>query len=85
MLVKTRTSDTSRTGQMCSCIHYPALFPRISWPNRVQTVWPQWLYQPWPQIWIGPSSLTGPCVRSEHCTTIWTGPQAEEGVSLSLL
>ena len=25
--------------------------------------------------WIGPSSLIGPSVRSEHCATTWTGPQ----------
>ena len=62
---------------------YPSpSFPRISWPNRVQTVWPQWLNQPWPQIWIGPSSLTGHSIRSKHCATIWTGPQAEQGVGL---
>ena len=30
---------------------------------------------PGPQLWIDPSSLTGPSVRSEHCATIWTGPQ----------
>ena len=30
-----------------------------------------------PQLWIGLSSLTGPSVQSEHCATIWTGPQAE--------
>ena len=24
---------------------------------------------------LDPSSLTGPSVRSEHCATIWTGPQ----------
>ena len=27
------------------------------------------------QLWIGPSSLTGPSVPSEHYATIWTGPQ----------
>ena len=32
-----------------------------------------------------PSSLTGPCVQSEHCATIWTRPQTEQGVSLCLL
>ena len=25
------------------CIHHPAFSPRISWPKRVQTVWPQGL------------------------------------------
>ena len=38
----------NRIGQRCPCIHHPAFFPRISWPKRVQTLWPQWLYQPWP-------------------------------------
>ena len=58
-----RTSDTSQTGQRCSCIHHPAFLPRISWPRRVQRVWPQWLYHPWPQFWISPSSLL---VRALH-------------------
>ena len=75
MLSKTKTSDTNQSGQSCPCTHLPAFCQRISWPKRVQTVWPQWLYQPWPQHWISPSSLTGFCVRSEHCATIWTGPQ----------
>ena len=64
-------SDWSR----CPCTRHAAFSPRISWPKRVQTVWPQGLQQPWPQLWIDPSSLTGPSVRSEHCATIWTGPQ----------
>ena len=66
MLGKTRTSDTSQTGQRCPSTHqchHPAFFPRISWLMRVQTVWPQWLYQPWSQLWISPSSQTGHCVR----------------------
>ena len=47
---------------------YPSpSFLRISWPKRVQTVWPQWLYQPCNQPWIDPSSLTGPSVRLERC------------------
>ena len=57
------------------CTHLPAFFPRTSWLRRVRTVWPQWLYQPWPRLCIGPSSLTGPSVRSELCATTWTGPQ----------
>ena len=48
MLGKTGILDTNLIGQRCPCIHHPAFFPRISWPKRVQTVWPQWLYQPWP-------------------------------------
>ena len=75
MLGKTEILDTNPTGQGCPYTHHPAFSPRISWPRRVQTVWPQGLSQPWPQLWIDPSSLTGPSVRSEHCATIWTGPQ----------
>ena len=75
MLGKTEILNTNLIGQRCPCIHLPAFFPRTSWPKRVQTVWPQWLFQPWPQPWTGPSSLTGPSVRSEHYATIWTGPQ----------
>ena len=40
-------------------------------------MWPQWLYQPWSQLWIDPSSLTGPSVWSGHCATIYLRPQAE--------
>ena len=39
-------------------------FPRNSWPRRVRTVCPQWLYQPWPQLWISPSNLIGPVSRA---------------------
>ena len=67
---QTEILDTILTGQRCPCTHHPAFSPRISWSKRLPTVWPQGL-------WIDPSSLTGPSVRSEHCTTIWTGPQAE--------
>ena len=66
MLGKVRTSDTSRTGVRCLCTHPPAFFPRTNWPKRVRTACPQWLYQPWPRPWVGPSSLTGPS---------WTGLQ----------
>ena len=45
---KTEILDTNLTSQRRPCIHHPAFFPRISWQKRVQTVWPQWLYQPWP-------------------------------------
>ena len=37
-------------------------------------LWPQWLYQAWPLLWISHSGLTGPSVRSELCASIWTGP-----------
>ena len=75
MLGKTEISGTNLTGQRCPCTHHPAFFQRISWPKRVKTVWPPCLYQPWPRLWIDPSSLTGPSVRSEHYAAIWTGHQ----------
>ena len=75
MLGRTKILDTNLIGQRGPCTHHPAFFPRTSWPKRVQTVWPQWLYQPWCQLWTGPSSLTGPSVRSELCATTWIGTQ----------
>ena len=69
MLGKTKISDTRLIGPRCPCTHHPAFCQRISWPRRVQPVWPQWLYQPWPQLWIDPSSLTGPSVQSELYAT----------------
>ena len=77
-----KTSDISQTGLKYPCTPHPAFCPRTCWPKGVQIVWPQWLYQPWPQLWISHSSLIGPCVQSEHCTTFWTGPQtqAKQGV-----
>ena len=80
MLGRTKTSDTSQIGLRCPCTHLPAFFQRISWPKRVQTVWPQWLYQPWPQLWIDHSSLTGLYAQSEHCATIWTGPRTSSRI-----
>ena len=68
---QTRTSDINQIDQSFHCSPHPAFFPGTSWPKRVQIVWPQWLYQPWPLCWIG---LTGPSVQSEFCATIWTGP-----------
>ena len=38
-------------------------------------MWPQWLYQSWPQVWIDPSNLIDPYVRSGPCAFIWTGRQ----------
>ena len=48
MLGKTEILDTNLTGQRCPCTHHPAFFPRTSWQKMVQTMGPQWLYQPWP-------------------------------------
>ena len=85
MLGKIRISDIKQTGQRYPCTPHPAFFPRTSWPKRVHIVWPQWLYSPWPLLWISHSSLIGPCAHSEHYATIWIVPQAEQGVGLCLL
>ena len=44
----------------------PSFLSRTSLQRRVQNVWPQWLYQPWPHLWISHSSLIGPFVWSGH-------------------
>ena len=43
--------------------------------RRVQIVWLQWSYQPWPPLWISHSRVTGPCVQLEPFTITWIGPQ----------
>ena len=48
MLGYIRTSDTSQTSLRCPSTPHPAFYPRISWLRRVQIVWLQWSYQPWP-------------------------------------
>ena len=83
MLGYIRTSDTSQTGLRCPCTPHPAFYPRISWLRRVQIVWLQWSYQPWPPLWISHSRVTGPCVRSEPFGITWTGPQNKELVFVS--
>ena len=70
----TKTSDTKQIGPRCPYTPHPAFFPRISWPRRVQIVWPWWSFQPWPPLWINHSRVTGHCVQLELYTTIWTGP-----------
>ena len=56
------TSDTSQTGLRCPCTPHPASYPRIRWLRRVQTVWHQRSFHPWPHLWIGHSKETGPYV-----------------------
>ena len=76
MLGKTEILDTSPTGQ-----GVPVPFTQLSLQESAgqrgsRQCGPRGI-QPWPQLWIDPSSLTGPSVQSEHCATIWTGPRAE--------
>ena len=86
MLGKIRISDTSWTGQRCLFTPHQAFSLRTSWQKRVQIVCPQWLFQPWPQLWISHSRFIGRYVQSEPCATIWTQPQTSgrtRGWSLS--
>ena len=80
MLGYLRTSDTSETSPRCLFTPHPAFFPRTSWPKRVQTIWPRWLFQPWPPLWISHLRVTGPYVHSEPCIIAGTG----QGVGLCL-
>ena len=64
--------------QRCLCTQHPAFFPRTSWPRRVQTVWPQWLGQPLPQLWISALSLIGPVSVQSTVLLIGTGSQTEQ-------
>ena len=75
MLGYIRTSDTSQTGLRCPCTSHPAFYPRINWLRRVQIVWLKWSYQPWPDLGISHSRVTGPYVQLEPCANTWTGLQ----------
>ena len=75
MLSYIRTSDTSQTGLRCLYTPHRAFYPRTSWLKRAQIVWPHWLYQPCPPLWISRLGVTGPYVQSEPGAITWTGPQ----------
>ena len=81
MLGKTKTSDTSQTGQRC-LYPAPSLFSKNQLakesPDSVAPVWPQWLCQPWPQLWISPSCLIGPVSVQSTVLLIGTGSQTEQ-------
>ena len=77
--------DTNPIGQRCPRIHYPAFYPKNQLAKRVPDSVAQWLKQPWPHLWMGPSSLTGPSFRLEHCATIWTGPQTSSRIRMWFL
>ena len=68
MIGKTRTSDTNLTGQMCLCTQHPAFLSK----NQLAKDDPDSVVR----------VVIQACVQSEHCTTIWTGPPADQGVSL---
>ena len=65
-------------------LHLTQLSFEECWPRRVQKVWPQWLFWPWPQLWTSQSRLVGHFDQLEPRTTIWTGPQAEQRTGLCL-
>ena len=45
-------------------IPHPASSPKTIWSKRVQTLWLQWLYQPWLKLWTSHSRLSLCQVRS---------------------
>ena len=46
-------------------------------------MWPQWICQPWPQLWISPLSLIGPVSVQSTVLLVGTGSQTEQWFSLS--
>ena len=80
MLGKTGILDTNPIGQRCPRIHYPAFYPRISWPRGSRQCGPSGYNSPGLHLWIGPSSLLVPPFRLEHCATIWMGPQTSSRI-----
>ena len=85
MLGKTKILGTNPIGQRCLRIHYPAFYPRISWPRGSRQCGPSGYNNPGPHLWIDPSSLTGPFFRLEHCATIWTGLQTSSRIRSGFL
>ena len=77
---QTKILDTNPMGQRCPRIHYPAFYPRISWPSGSRQYGPSGYNIPGSHLGIDPSSLTGPFLRLEHCATIWTGPQTSSRI-----
>ena len=79
--IKHQTPDRLVQG-----VSLPLTSQRTSWLRRVQTVWSQWLFQPWPPLWIlkGDRSLCQ--VRALHYYLDKDfRPQTEQRTCLSLL
>ena len=77
--------NTRQTGQRCLSIPHPAFSQRTSWPKRVQTVGPWWLFRPWPQVWTSRSRVAGHFAKLVPCARIWTQSQAKQRTGLCLL
>ena len=78
----TKTSDRLVKGVFTP---HPAFFGRISCPRRVWTLWPQWLFLPWSQLWTTHSELTGLSAQLEPYATVWIRAQAELRTGLCLI
>ena len=77
MLGKTEILDTSPTGQGVPVPITQLSLQESAGQRGSRKCGPRAITALAPQLWIDPSSLTGPSVQSEHCATIWTGPRAE--------
>ena len=78
MLGKTKTSDTSQTGQRCL---YPApslLFQEPAGQGESRQCGPSGYASPGPQLWINPSSLIGHVSVQSNVLLIGTGSQTEK-------
>ena len=78
MLGKTRTSDTSLTGQRC-------LLPSFLSKNQLAKEGPDSVAPvviPALAPTLDKSLKSDRSLWSEHCATIWTGPQTEQEVGL---
>ena len=80
MLGTIKILDTNLIGQRCPRIHYPAFYPKSAGQEGPDSVAPVVITALAPLLWIGPSSLTGPSFRVEHCATIWTGPRTSSRI-----
>ena len=80
MLGRTWTSDISQTGQKLSLPLSQLSLQEPAGQGGSRQL-PQWLFQLWPQLWRSHLGLIGSCVWSELWASIWTEPQAEQGLA----
>ena len=77
MLCKTGILDTNLICQGVPVSITQLSFQESAGQRGSRQCGPSGYTSPGPQLWIDPSSLTGPSFRLKPCATIWTGPQTE--------
>ena len=70
--LKHLTLDTKLIGQKFLFTLLQVFWLKITWQRRVQIMWLQWSFQPWPPLWINPWRKIGLFVQSERYAIIWT-------------